>query len=39
MATKTNAGVPESDEKPLTKQQVSHHFDVHLCCGVRVAYK
>lgn len=36
MATKNNAVVPKSDEKPLTKQQVSHHLQVHLSCGVRV---
>lgn len=31
--------VPESEEKPQTEQQVHHHLDVHLYCGVCVAYK
>lgn len=36
--TKNNAVIPKSVKMPQTKQQVYRRLDVHLCCGVRVAY-
>lgn len=39
MATKNNAMIPESDEKPQTEQQVHSCLDVHLCNQTFVTMK
>lgn len=38
MAKKDNAVVLESNYKPQMEQQVYRLLDVHLCCGIHVAY-